>query len=72
MSAPGAALPAPYRAGALSAGSRTSSTSGTRTWHAFSEARALNRAVQWLVEEELTDQEAVDRYQTDHPEPDLP
>jgi hypothetical protein len=41
-------------------------------WHAFSEARALNRAVQWLAEEELTDQGAADRYQTDHSEPDLP
>ncbi len=41
-------------------------------WHAFSEARALRRAVQWLAEEELINQEAADRYQTGHPEPDLP
>ena len=41
-------------------------------WYTFSEARALRRAVEWLVEEELVDQEIADRYQTDHPEPDLP
>jgi restriction endonuclease Mrr len=41
-------------------------------WHAFSEARALRRAVQWLAEEELINQEAADRYQIGHPEPDLP
>ncbi len=41
-------------------------------WHAFSEARTLRRAVQWLAEEELINQEAADRYQTGHPEPDLP
>ena len=41
-------------------------------WYAFSEARALRRAVEWLAEEELVDQEIADRYRTDHPEPDLP
>ncbi|MCW2936054.1 MAG: hypothetical protein JWM19_7016, partial [Actinomycetia bacterium] len=41
-------------------------------WYAFSEARALRRAVEWLAEEELVDQAAADRYQTEHPEPDLP
>ena len=41
-------------------------------WYAFSEARALRRAAQWLAEEELINQEAADRYQTSHPEPDLP
>jgi hypothetical protein len=41
-------------------------------WYAFSEARALRRAVEWLAEEELVDQEIADRYQADHPEPALP
>jgi hypothetical protein len=41
-------------------------------WYAFSEARALRRAAQWLAEQELIDQETADRYQTSHPEPDLP
>lgn len=41
-------------------------------WYAFSEARALRRAVQWLAEQELIDQETADHYQTSHPEPDLP
>ena len=41
-------------------------------WYAFSEARALRRAVEWLAEEELVDQGAADRYQTEHPGPDLP
>ena len=41
-------------------------------WHAFSEARALRRAVQRLAEQELIDQETADHYQASHPEPDLP
>ncbi len=41
-------------------------------WFAFSEARALRRAVEWLAEEELVDQGAAERYLTDHPQPDLP
>ena len=41
-------------------------------WYAFSEARALHRAVQWLAEQELIDQETADHYQASHPEPDLP
>jgi len=41
-------------------------------WFAFSEARAVRRAVEWLAEEELIDQGVADRYLTDHPQPDLP
>jgi Uncharacterised protein family (UPF0158) len=41
-------------------------------WYAFSEARALRRAVEWLAEEELVDQAIANRYRADHPEPDLP
>lgn len=41
-------------------------------WYAFSEARALRRAVEWLAEEELVEQESADRYLTGHPEPGLP
>jgi hypothetical protein len=40
-------------------------------WYAFSKARALRRAVEWLAENELVDQEIADRYQADHTESDL-
>jgi hypothetical protein len=43
-----------------------------RAWYAFSEARALRRAVEWLAEEELVEQGTADRYLKDCPEPDLP
>ena len=42
------------------------------SWYAFSEARALRRAVEWLTEEELVGQETADRYLMDQPVPDLP
>lgn len=41
-------------------------------WYAFRDARAERRAVEWLAEQELVDQEAADRYLADHPDPDLP
>lgn len=41
-------------------------------WHAFREARANRRAVEWLADEGLIPEDAADRYRRDHPDPDLP
>lgn len=41
-------------------------------WHAFRDARAACRAVRWLAENSLTDDEAAERFLADHPDPDLP
>lgn len=41
-------------------------------WQAFREARARARAVQWLADEGLVDDEAAQRFERDHPAPDLP
>jgi hypothetical protein len=41
-------------------------------WHAMRDARARVRAVQWLVDEGLVEDEAAQRFITDNPEPDLP
>ena len=40
-------------------------------WHAFRDARATLRAVQWLADEGLIDQEGAQRFHRDHPEPAL-
>lgn len=40
-------------------------------WHAFRDARATLRAVQWLADEGLIDQDAAQRFHRDHPEPAL-
>ena len=41
-------------------------------WHAFRAARAERRAVQWLVDDALIDDQAAARALTDHPDPTLP
>jgi hypothetical protein len=41
-------------------------------WHAFSDARATRRAVEWLREQGLVDDEAANTFLRDHPEPGLP
>ena len=41
-------------------------------WHAMRDARARIRAVQWLADEGLIDEEAAQWFTTDNPEPALP
>jgi hypothetical protein len=41
-------------------------------WYAFRDTRAQRRAVEWLVDNSLIDDEAADRFLTDHPDPELP
>ncbi|WP_425342970.1 hypothetical protein [Ornithinimicrobium cryptoxanthini] len=41
-------------------------------WHTLRDARARARAVQWLADEGLIDEDAAQRFQRDHPEPALP
>jgi hypothetical protein len=42
------------------------------TWYAFRDARARRRAVQWLADNSLIDDEEASRYLASHPEPDMP
>jgi hypothetical protein len=41
-------------------------------WYAFRDVRALRRAVQWLADNSLIDDEAADRFLAGHPDPQLP
>ena len=41
-------------------------------WYAFRDARARRRAVQWLADTSLIDDEAADRFLADHPDAGLP
>lgn len=41
-------------------------------WHAYREARANRRAVEWLADEGLISEDAADQYRQDHPDPDVP
>lgn len=41
-------------------------------WHALSDARARVRAVQWLADEGLIDEDTALRFKRDHPDPGLP
>jgi hypothetical protein len=41
-------------------------------WQSFRDARARDRAVDWLVEQGLVEEEAAQRFADDHPEPGLP
>jgi hypothetical protein len=41
-------------------------------WYAFGQARAMRRAVEWLVDNNLIDGETANRYFADHADPDLP
>jgi hypothetical protein len=40
-------------------------------WYAFRDVRATRRAVQWLGDNSLIDDEAADRFLASHPDPDL-
>jgi hypothetical protein len=42
------------------------------TWYAFRDVRAKRRAVEWLFDNSLIDQDTADGYLTDHPDPQLP
>jgi hypothetical protein len=42
------------------------------TWYAFRDARAQRRAVEWLVDNELIDDQSANRFLANHPDPDLP
>jgi hypothetical protein len=41
-------------------------------WQSFREARARARAVHWLVEQGLVEEDTARRFTNDHPEPNLP
>jgi hypothetical protein len=41
-------------------------------WYAFREVRAKRRAVEWLADNSLIDDEAAGRFLIGHPDPDLP
>lgn len=41
-------------------------------WHAFRDARAARRAVEWLVDNSLVDDETGERFHREHPDPELP
>jgi hypothetical protein len=41
-------------------------------WHAFRNARAHRRAVEWLVDNSLVDDDAARRFLNEHPEPSVP
>lgn len=41
-------------------------------WYAFRDARAVRRAVQWLADNSLIDDDAADRFLASHPDPELP
>jgi Uncharacterised protein family (UPF0158) len=41
-------------------------------WYAFRDARARRRAVQWLTDSSLIDDEAANRFLASHLDPDLP
>jgi Uncharacterised protein family (UPF0158) len=41
-------------------------------WHAFRDIRAQHRAVDWLLDQGLIDENAAEKFAADHPEPGLP
>ena len=41
-------------------------------WYAFRDARACRRAVEWLADESLIDDDAATRFLAEHPEPGVP
>ena len=41
-------------------------------WHDFRDVRAQRRAVDWLLDQGLLDQNAAEKFADDHPEPSLP
>ncbi|MFI7578229.1 UPF0158 family protein [Micromonospora sp. NPDC049497] len=43
-----------------------------QAWHAFRDVRAKRRAVEWLVDNSLVDDETGERFVAEHPDPDVP
>jgi uncharacterized protein UPF0158 len=43
-----------------------------QTWYTFRAVRASRRAVEWLVDNSLVDDDARDRFMTEHPDPEIP
>lgn len=41
-------------------------------WHAFRDARAVERAIEWLVDRSLVDEQPARAYLAAHPVPPLP
>lgn len=41
-------------------------------WHAFRDTRARRRAVEWLDEQDLIDEQQARRFLSEHPDPPLP
>jgi Uncharacterised protein family (UPF0158) len=41
-------------------------------WHAFRDIRAKRRAVEWLVDNSLVEDESANRFLTEYPDPELP
>ena len=41
-------------------------------WHALHDVRARRRAVEWLLDQGLLDDNAAQQFATDHPDPSLP
>jgi hypothetical protein len=41
-------------------------------WHAFRDARTQRRAVEWLLDQDVIDPGAAEKFAEDHPEPNLP
>jgi hypothetical protein len=41
-------------------------------WHAFRDVRAQRRAVDWLLDQGLIDENAAEEFAADHPEPVCP
>jgi hypothetical protein len=41
-------------------------------WHAFRDARAKRRAIEWLLDQRLIGEDAASQFLTDHPDPTLP
>ena len=41
-------------------------------WYAFRDVRAARRAVEWLVDNALIDDETAQRFVTEHPDPEIP
>jgi restriction endonuclease Mrr len=41
-------------------------------WYAFSDVRARRRAVEWLADNSLIDDDAAERFLASHPDPELP
>ena len=42
------------------------------SWYDFRDVRAKRRAVEWLADNSLIDDDAASRFLADHPDPDLP